>query len=208
MKLNKNQGIALDIDETLSDTAYDFFSKCIVEYGNPEELTIEELLAKYRYSYNVPYWPTKQDAEWVKNYFESNEIQKGIPLIDNSNEHVQNLAEIVPINKYVTARPEVVENGTRNWLDKHSFPDVEIILKPMSVNPEDGNKWKAGVLVDLYPEIIGIVDDNPGLIEFLPSDYKGVVFLYNYSENYETDLNVISCENWIEVIQKAREYFD
>ena len=48
------KGIALDIDETISDTGIDFFSRLLKEFpilGNP---TPEELIQTYKFTEAVP----------------------------------------------------------------------------------------------------------------------------------------------------------
>ena len=63
----------------------------------------------------------------------------------------------------------------------------------------DSSKWKAQILQKLYPSIVGIIDDNPGLAEALPGDYKGVFFLYDYHEAPRNDIKVIPCPSWDDV---------
>ena len=53
-------GFACDIDETLSNTAIPAFAQIQKEFGNPENLTPEEMLEKYGVLENVPYWKEKK----------------------------------------------------------------------------------------------------------------------------------------------------
>ncbi len=57
----------------------------------------------------------------------------------------------------------------------------------------------------LYPQIVGIVDDNPGLTNFFGKKYKGVVYLYDNVETKRKDINIIPCENWEMVAKKVKE---
>ena len=74
----------------------------------------------------------------------------------------------------------------------------------MNVAHTDGNKWKAGILQELYPQIIGIIDDNAKLLEFLDKDYKGMVFLYDH-HNSDSQLNVVPCTNWLKVFEEIKK---
>jgi hypothetical protein len=76
---------------------------------------------------------------------------------------VDKVTKIVPVLAYITARPRTILNGTMVWLKKYNFPKATIITRVRKVSREDPNKWKARVLEFLYPEIQGIVDDNPDL---------------------------------------------
>lgn len=51
----KTIGLAVDIDETLSWTLKYWVEKMAEKFGNPENLSVLEIIKKYRYSQNVPY---------------------------------------------------------------------------------------------------------------------------------------------------------
>ena len=78
----------------------------------------------------------------------------------------------------------------------------------MTMEAKDGNEWKAGILKDLFPEVIGIVDDNVDLIEHLEPDYQGTVFLYNY-ESGPTDgkMDVVPCKTWENVLNEVTKRY-
>jgi hypothetical protein len=203
---NKNiRGLALDIDETLSRTIGYWVENLQLKFGNPENLSVQEFAFKYQFMQNVPYWQTKEALNWMENARKSNKIQEILPLIENANEVVGQINKIIPICAYITIRSQSVIPGTKKWLKKHGFPDAPVIAKPNDLPYENGSKWKAEVLTKLYPQIIGIIDDNPSLIDFLPKDYKGYVFLYNNSEIYVKNRKVIPCKNWNDVLLKVKE---
>lgn len=208
-KLVKNnvKGLALDIDETLSWTIGYWVEQLQKKFGNPENLTVHELITKYRYSHHVPYWQTREAITWMDEHRNSNEIQTLLPLIENANHIVEKINAIIPIVAYITTRPERVIEGSKQWLKKHNFPPVDIIARPPEIHLADGNKWKAKVLEKLYPSVIGIIDDNPGLPTFLSSAYKGTVFLYDNIEHPRKDILVIPCKTWSRVLQKVEEAY-
>lgn len=180
-------GIALDIDDTLSWTVHFWFSEMVKNFGNPENMSIDELIEKYKYSFNVPYWQSNEALEWVSEKVKSNELQKMLPLMGDADVQVDRIHKIIPVIAYITVRPESVKDGTEFWLRKYSFPKAEIICRPDDIPHSEGNKWKAEVLNDLYPQVVGIVDDNPALAENLVEGYKGTVYKFenNWDEIYE-----------------------
>jgi len=198
-------GLALDIDETLSYTLLHWVEQLQINFGNPEKLTVKELIQKYRYMDHVPYWQTTEALEWMQWARTSNKLQAELPLIENSNIAARKIDEIIPISLYLTVRPMSVVKGTVQWLTTHNFPVGSLMLRPDGTKREDGNKWKAEVLEILFPEIGGIVDDNSGLVKNLSSKYKGVVYLYNYDESPRQDINVIPCKNWGAVLTQIKK---
>lgn len=156
------RGIALDIDETLSDTGPHWWNHML--------------------KFHVPGWQTEEAKKHISDALDSDEFNEAIALLHESNVMVNKLIKIVPVVAYITARPDNVRKGTENWLAKHGFPKAPVILRPTTSSMkglETKNTWKAGVLKYLYPEIIGIVDDNAGLpSELAKENYEGKLFLY------------------------------
>jgi hypothetical protein len=198
-------GLALDIDETLSFTIGFMVEELIKKLGNPENLTAKEIARKYRHTDKIPYWQKEDATKVINEIITSNEIQKDLPLIENANETVQKINKIIPIVAYITVRSNTVFEGTKFWLKKHNFPKAEIITKPKNIPRKKGNQWKAKVLEYLYPQVVGIVDDNPGLTTFFGKKYKGVVYLYDNTETERKDINVVPCEDWETVTRKIEQ---
>ncbi|MDP3837101.1 MAG: hypothetical protein Q8Q67_03290 [bacterium] len=194
-------GIAVDIDETLSWTIGYWIEEMQKKFGNPENLTIKEMVEKYRYTQNVPYWQHEEALEWVDLKINSNETQEMLPLIDGSSAYLKKINKIVPIVAYITARPERVIEGTRKWLNKHKFPEAPVICRPNEVESSKGNEWKAKVIESLYPNVWGIIDDNAKLLDFLSADYKGKVFMYEHGDNLGYPF-AIACKDWLTVYEQ------
>ena len=205
LKKNKIQGLALDIDETLSFTIGYMVEKLMEGLGNPENLTIGEIIKKYKHTDKIPYWQGEKAEEILEIIRNSNQVQRGLPLIKNANSTVNKINKIVPISAYITVRPKIILNGTKLWLQKNNFPEATVITKPDKILRKDGNQWKAKVLEYLYPEILGIVDDNPDLVKYLSKNYKGTVFLYDNTEILNKDIRVISCKDWETVLLNIGE---
>lgn len=207
LKDANTQGLALDIDETLSFTIGYMIERLIEGLGNPENLTVEEIIKKYKHTDKIPYWQNEKAKQILERIRNSNEIQENLPLIKNSGNMVNKIDKIIPILAYITVRPKIIYEGTKVWLEKNNFPKAVVVTKPDRVSRTDGNRWKAKVLEYLYPEVLGIVDDNPELSKHLSKNYKGTVFLYNNIEILNKDIRVIPCKDWKTVwlnIEKCR----
>jgi len=200
----KVAGLAVDIDETLAWTIGYWVEEMQKKFGNPEELTIKEMVEKYRYTQNVPYWQHAEAMEWVDEKIHSNETQKELPLIEDADFYLKKINDIVPVAAYLTIRPENVLEGTRDWLTKHGFPAAPIICRPLEET--NGSQWKAKVLSSLYPKILGIIDDNAKLLEFLDKNYPGIIFLYDHKDN-KGQANVVACPNWLAVYKEIKDRF-
>ena len=199
-------GLAVDIDETLSYTIGHLVEQMQAKFGNPENLSIKEMIEKYRYTQNVPYWQSDEALKWIDKVIQSNELQTELPLITDADFYLKKINQIVPITAYITVRPEKVLSGTQDWLNKHKFPLAPIICRPENIAHKDGNKWKADLLHKLYPDVLGIIDDNAKLLEFLNSDYPGYIFLYDHTTT-DKGPNIIPCPNWINVYEEVKNIF-
>jgi hypothetical protein len=199
--MNQKSGIALDIDDTLSDTLNHFTKLLQEKFPNPEGLTREEVVKKYRIVPNMPFWQTPEVKEWLDAQAVSNEAQEAVAVIAGAPEIVAKINTVVPVRMYITSRPSIVAEGRERWLKKYGFPPAELITRPHSKMKIDGNAWKAAILKERYPEIIGIVDDNPEIIKALGSDYQGTVFLFgdHYPAQPDGGAHFIHCPTWDDV---------
>ena len=207
LKKEKIRGLALDIDETLSFTTEYWVSELSKNFGNPKNLSAREIFQQYRLIQNFPHWQTKEATAWMEWARSSNKIQENLPLIVNSNHVVNKINTIIAVACYLTVRPQTVVSGTKHWLEKHNFPRAEVIARPEEISYEMGTKWKAKALLELYPQVLGIVDDNPSLINYLPKNYKGFVFLYDFPSFISKSKNVIVCPTWEDVLAEVSEVF-
>ncbi|MCX6722664.1 MAG: hypothetical protein NT094_01175, partial [Candidatus Staskawiczbacteria bacterium] len=181
--MEKNtKGIAVDIDEVLSQTALSWMDIVNKKFGNSENLSAAELLKKYKLTRNVPGWQNGIINDFLESMRVSNEFYENIAVIENSIEYLNKIDKIIPVHCYLTTRPQVIFEGTKKWLKDNGFPDRDVIMKPNEIPTKDGNAWKVGVLDSLYPDIVGIIDDNPEVIDLLPETYKGTVLLYGHKE--------------------------
>lgn len=201
------QGLALDIDETLAATNRFWIEHLVRHFGNPAELTHDEIISTYRYAQHVPHWQSSEALQWMEEARNSDEWQEVLPLIPNANHVVEKINAIIPIAAYMTVRPERVIEGTRRWLRRHGFPEAPIFARPAGMEYEAGNKWKAELLHSMYPRVLGLVDDNPAVADHLPPEYQGAVFLYDNISHARSDISVIPCKSWTDVLSAVEERF-
>jgi 5'(3')-deoxyribonucleotidase len=199
LQRQNRKGLALDIDETLSITARYWMKELHKKFGNPENLSVDELVKKYKYTHEIPYWMEEEHTQWIEDAMHSTEINESLELIENANHSVNKIHTILPIVAYISARPESIRDVTKQWLNKHDFPQADIILRPRDVDPNKSNTWKAAVLEEVYPEVIGIVDDNIGLAKKLSATYKGTLYLYDIDKCERNDIDIICCKTWNDV---------
>jgi hypothetical protein len=198
-------GIALDIDDTLAATFKFFIGKVQARFGNPESLTTEQVIEKYKIMPNISYWQTPEIKQWLVEQGSQSGIQEELPVLDNAKEIVEKINSILPVRMYITSRPTTVVEGTTRWLDKNGFPKAEVITRPLSKLKIDGNAWKAAVLQEKFPSISAIIDDNPEIVRALGESYKGIIYLFGnlYGESpeaFKTITNVRICATWNEVL--------
>jgi len=197
-------GLVLDIDETLSWTIGYWVQQLRQKFGNPENLSVEELVAKYTYTQKVPYWQTPAALEWMENARENNQIQEQMLLISNADHFVNKINSIVPIVGYLTTRPRTILSGTQQWLIKYNFPKVEILARPADISSATGDVWKAAVLDFLYPQVEGIIDDKSFVAESLSQNYKGTFYLYNSEKTKLNHIKIIPCKTWSDVYAQIK----
>lgn len=200
-------GLALDIDETLSLTVMRWVQLLQAEFGNPEQLTFQQVRDRYLYTANVPYWQSPEALAFHEHLRGDDVIHESMPVIEGAIQGARDLTSIIPIVLYPTVRPVSVVRGTEKWLKASGFPDAPVFARPHGIPHSQGNAWKAGVLRSLYPYVQGIVDDNPGLVDHLSPDYPGVVFVYNNTDHPKRSDRVIPCPTWDDVVSNARNYF-
>lgn len=204
LRNNNIRGLALDIDETLSWTAGLWVDELSKKFGNPENLSARQILQRYKFIQNYPHWQNDKALAWINEARNSDKLQEKLPLIENANQIVNKIHKIIPIVCYLTIRAENVKTGTQNWLKTHGFPDAPVITRPKHLNHDEGTKWKARTLKFLFPEVLGLVDDNPTILNFLPKNYKGSIFLYqNFVESQK--LKVYFCKEWEDVFNKVKD---
>jgi len=201
---SSSYGLVLDIDETLAATNVAWFERCIELFGNPENLTTDELICKYHLAQNNPAWQSKEAVDWMHAQRTSPNAQDDLPIIPNAVKGVEELCVLTPVVGYLTVRPETVNSNTLRWLKENGFPELPIVAKPVDVPFEEGNRWKAKVLHELWPEVTGIVDDNPKVPMYAGRSYPGDIYLFGKTNTQDGYEFAIPCETWGIVVETVR----
>lgn len=199
------KGLVIDLDETLSWTVYYMAGELAKLYGNPENLSVEELCARML-AHDVPFWNLEEIRKWGLQALESEEMTEGYPIIKGSDKAIEKIDHVIPVVGYLTLRQTSIRDATKRWLKKHGFPDVPVITRPNNLKLEEGMKWKADTLAYLYPHVIGSIDDTLDIFNYLSSSYKGTIFLYGQTDYPKSTLNIIPCKTWDDVYKKVVEH--
>jgi uncharacterized HAD superfamily protein len=201
-------GIALDIDDTISDTLHHFVRLLQEKFPNPEHASIDEVIGKYKIVPHMLFWQTPEVKAWLEAQAISNEAQENVAVITGAPEIVTKLNTVVPVRMYITSRPSIVTEGTKRWLEKNNFPPAPVMTRPHSKHKIDGNAWKAEILKKMYPSVVGIVDDNPEIVGALGKEYPGIVFLFgNHYNNVPVGATTVICPSWDDAFREITTRF-
>lgn len=201
-------GIALDIDDTLSQTLLYWIQGLQEKLGGLENMTPTEIVKKFKHTRDVPQWNTPEAMEYITELCNADSLQEVIPVVEGAIDGVHRINAIVPIVAYITARPDTVVSGTTKWLKKHGFPTAPLIMRPPSISIPDGLKWKAEQLIARYPHIQGIVDNDIKLVEYLSPEYQGHFFLLSHtSVPKNSSVKVYACPDWASLVRQVRKVF-
>lgn len=192
-------GLILDIDDTLAETAFTAMSIMREEFKHPDP--VWELLTKYEQPGNVPEWQTIEAQEFLLRTMQSEEFLLNLPRVPDSLEVIDKLSKDFPVELYMTSRFAKLEGLTKDWLKKNNFPTKNIIF----VEPTNsGDAWKLRYLSKLGDENKIFIDN------YLPSfgtnieTYKGkLIWLNRY--NKTTDSKVISLSTWKSIYDYLRQ---
>lgn len=109
LKNAHKQGLALDIDGVLSWTGTAWVKQLQKKFGNPENLTVAQIIKKYHFTKNIPYWQTPQVQIFKDKLEKSNDLQKNLPLIKDSLKFVQNI-NIIPCKTWPVVLKKVKQS--------------------------------------------------------------------------------------------------
>ena len=206
MNTNNLSGLALDIDDTLSWTCREWVEYLHAEFGNPENLTPQEFVDKYRLIQRASYFARDDVLVRVREMCFDPAFHDSVAVVEDALPALKKIEQVTPIGVYLTARPESMRKSTQQWLDRHSFPKAELIMCPDEQPFGTASEWKAKVLEELYPDVFGIIDDNPSLFIHLAQSYRGTVFIYNHDASEVNHPGAIACSDWNDVAEKVAKY--
>ncbi len=74
------KGLVIELDETLASSIYHMAGELAKLYGNPLNLSVEELCERMT-EHDVPFWKLEVIREWGLKALESEEITEAYPII-------------------------------------------------------------------------------------------------------------------------------
>lgn len=200
-------GIALDIDDTLSWTCREWAEILHQEFGNPEHLSKDEFVKKYRLIQNAHYFQRDDVHARCIQFCYDEAHYKELPVIEDALPALHEITRTIPIGAYLTARPECLRDATEAWLMQHSFPSAPVIMNPHEFSHGITATWKSKTLEERYPHIVGIIDDNPSICKGISDEYQGTVFLYGHGDADVPHARAVACGDWSDVVEKVREFY-
>ena len=174
-------GIALDVDDVKADTSRPRFVTMAQKYGLPPGKTVDDLMSEYEYIEDVPLWQTPAALADAATMRVSVPLHLALAPLPGAVAGVAGLNAVVPVVVDITSRIGPMRASTAEWNRRNGFPDVPVITGPAPIDPaalSTVGDWKVAVLEYLWPYVIGIVDDNPKLLNALPWDYPGHVYVF------------------------------
>jgi uncharacterized HAD superfamily protein len=190
--------IAVDIDEVLMPHFQDLINYYNRLYGT--RLTLADNHPK-----DTKGWGTDSREEAIKRvqkFFETDEFKNSQPF-EEAMESIKKLAERFTL-VIVTSRDGIIEETTRNWLDKH-FPQLFHDAHFTGLYSLDGGaKSKAGVAKEIKADYM-IDDSFDHISQAAEHGIKGLLFgEYPWNNYQELPNNVVRVKDWHEVL----EYFN
>jgi len=170
------QGLAIDIDDTLADTAVACFQVIYEKYGQLTDKSLTELIAQYRQPGSVPAWQTIQIQTLIRNTIEDPDWLSQVPPIESAATVIQRLSTTVPVSLYISSRLTHHQSVTEKWLLAHGFPLAPVKLRTID---ETRPNWKLAFLAAMYPDTYGLIDNELGFLPVEKHEYRGRLLWFN-----------------------------
>lgn len=138
----------------------------------------------------------------VQRFFETDEFKSSVPF-DEAVQALRQLSEHFTLI-LVTARDEIIEEVTREWLERHFQGIFSSAHFTMHYNLDGKKRSKAKVAVTEGAEYL--IDDTPAMVnEAARAGVRGVLFGdYPWNRADKLLAGVTRCKDWAAVL----EYFD
>ena len=197
LEQTNTQGLAIDIDDVLSQTTRSYHEVFEREFG-PTQTTVEQARTHYAFHGGVLGWPREQTIKRTQELMRDPDFHYAIPLINRAQEAITHLHKKGKIACYHTARYETLTQATLQWLNNHNFPKYPLIIRPD--DDRNGTEWKAHAYHHLFPHVTGCIDNDARIAKRLEQlNYQGEYHLFGlteqqYQPTYGT--KITTHENW------------
>ena len=188
------QGLAVDLDDCAFECSAGFIKELSKEFPPPFEITLDQAKRHYTLHGKPIYWHTLPEAvQFYTELAKSPELHGGLDLTPDAKLVLNNLDRKCLMGCYATARGEHMRKVTKDSITDNSLPRKPIIMHQTNNGFSHHTIWKAHVLMYLFPEIQGAVDNDTRIARVLEElDYQGTFFLFGPgSEEYEVKNGVV-----------------
>jgi len=177
----KKLNICIDIDGTITDP-YHF-----IPYMN--EIYNENIKAEDCYTHKLEDLYNKSIEEILKKFHnEYSYCYKVADVVEGSHEIITKLYKKHNLY-FVTARSNILEQHTLEWLMEKEFPQIDVHLL--------GSYYKVDKAKELKCDIF--IEDNPdNAIDLAKEGIKVLLIETNYNKDISHD-NIIRVKNWYEI---------
>lgn len=191
-------GIALDIDDTLAETALTCIQFAKKEFGIPQELSAEKITQLYDQPGNVPEWQTASIQGWIARLLHTTQFLETIPPVAGAVETISSLHTQFPVAVYITSRTTPLKDVTVQWLLDHGFPKAPVITRDKSQKDVD---WKIQLLAKEYPGTAAFIDnDKESFAQPSAHAFTGTLLWFDrYQRGTPPNTAVIPFHTWKEV---------
>ena len=171
-------GILVDVDDVLADTTVHRFRLMARRHGLPPGTTVEQLLERHHWAEDVPHWQTPAALADLDSLRSSDSHHRALGPLPGSAAGAAELHRLTPIALAVTNRPSTMRRSTASWMREHGFPDIPVMTRPAEAADTPAADWKLAVVAFLAPHVLGIVDDNAGLLAATPWDLPARIYVF------------------------------
>lgn len=190
--MDKNAGLAVDIDDTLCATSRVCMELMAKELGTVTPFEVDQFVRKYRQPMDAPDWQTLAGEEWLKRHLLNPDflldLKPSVPALTS----LIAINEFLPITCYISSREHLMHDATQLWLDKHHFPVAELVTRPSNMN---NPAWKINYLNEHFPKIWGLIDNEIQIKS--DQNFGGHLLQLQPFDNHDhSDHRVINLHSW------------
>lgn len=194
--MQSSNGLCVDIDDTIADTALTIAQKVGERFGFPEQKTAMELMKTDDQPGNVQAWQTPLVSEFLKEVLNDPEVLLALPPIEGAVNALSEITTVVPLCCYISSRLEEHREVTQAWLKANGFPEGKLILRD---HQEQRKDWKLYHLADTVPNSFGLIDNEKDIC-FSQVPYAGHRFWFDRNQTSTIlSSSIISIRDWTQM---------
>lgn len=193
-----NYTLAVDIDDTLSETAKTAMEMLQQKFKIHDSRSIIDLLREHKQPGAVNDWQTVEATSFFNSLINSDEFLYSLPVIEDAITTLNHLVTIGTISCYITSRLETHSKITKQWLDLHGFPEAPLITRPLD---EHRFNWKLHYLckTSYHSKNLFLIDDTETAFAQTPECYHGSGIIFD-RWNIHTDTHTIPhAHSWTDI---------